>query len=177
MTCPHKSQYNIFRSPGGLITADLRAPREKPGSAKMISWTLRFRSKMPLETPLLELHRAAGAKIGEFFGTLLPARFGEFAKEYRRRIGTVALVDIQFPRAVFFHGAGRPALLERDIDIQCPRSETRARGRWALAEATRPHPRRGGDFFDGQGFACVFSRDGAANGHSPHSINSSSWTM
>jgi hypothetical protein len=38
---------------------------------------------MPLETPLLALHKSAGAEIGEYFGTLLPARFGDFGAEYR----------------------------------------------------------------------------------------------
>ena len=55
---------------------------------------------MPLETPLLELHRAASAEIGETFGTLLPARFGDFVKEYAAASGTVGLVDSNF-RALF----------------------------------------------------------------------------
>ena len=55
---------------------------------------------MPLESPLLELHRAAGAEIGEAFGTLLPARFGDFAREYAAASGAVALVDSNF-RALF----------------------------------------------------------------------------
>ncbi len=55
---------------------------------------------MPLETPLLDLHRAAGAEIGETFGTLLPSRFGDFAKEYAAASGAVALVDTNF-RALF----------------------------------------------------------------------------
>ena len=55
---------------------------------------------MPLETPLLDLHRAAGAQIGECFGTLLPSRFGDFKTEYSAACGTVALVDTNF-RALF----------------------------------------------------------------------------
>lgn len=55
---------------------------------------------MPLETPLLDLHRAAGAQIGECFGTLLPAGFGDFKTEYSAACGTVALVDTNF-RALF----------------------------------------------------------------------------
>ena len=55
---------------------------------------------MPLETPLLDLHRAAGAEIGETFGTLLPSRFGDFTREYAAACGTVALVDTNF-RALF----------------------------------------------------------------------------
>jgi len=55
---------------------------------------------MPLETPLLELHRAAGAEIGEYFGTLLPSRFGDFQLEYQAARGAVALLDTNF-RALF----------------------------------------------------------------------------
>ena len=55
---------------------------------------------MPLETPLLEMHRAAGADFGEMFGTLLPARFGRFHERIRRGTGAVALVDTNF-RALF----------------------------------------------------------------------------
>jgi aminomethyltransferase len=55
---------------------------------------------MPLETPLLEMHRAAGAELAETFGTLLPARFADFAKEYAAASSSVALVDTNY-RAVF----------------------------------------------------------------------------
>ncbi|MBZ5662896.1 MAG: hypothetical protein LAO08_21055 [Acidobacteriia bacterium] len=55
---------------------------------------------MALETPLLELHRAAGAEIGETFGTLLPSRFGEFMREYAAASAAVALVDTNY-RALF----------------------------------------------------------------------------
>ncbi len=55
---------------------------------------------MPLETPLLDLHRTAGAKIGEYFGALLPSRFGDFQAEYAAARDAVALVDTNF-RAIF----------------------------------------------------------------------------
>ena len=48
---------------------------------------------MPLETPLLELHRSARAEIREYFGTLLPSRFGDFTAEYSAARETVALVS------------------------------------------------------------------------------------
>jgi len=55
---------------------------------------------MPIETPLLEQHRAAGAGIGEYFGTLLPSRFTGFESEYAAASRAVALVDTNF-RALF----------------------------------------------------------------------------
>ena len=62
---------------------------------------------MPLETPLLELHRSSGATIGEYFGTLLPARFGEFAAEYAALREAVALVDTNYRAFFSFTGPDR----------------------------------------------------------------------
>ena len=54
----------------------------------------------PRETPLLGLHVSANAEMGEYFGTVLPARFGDFGSEYRAIRRAVALVDTNF-RALF----------------------------------------------------------------------------
>src|ERR1700716_4195065 len=54
----------------------------------------------PLETPLRDLHNSAGAEMAEYFGTILPARFGDFASEYRAIRNAVAVVDTNF-RALF----------------------------------------------------------------------------
>ena len=62
---------------------------------------------MPLETPLLELHRSSGAAIGEYFGTLLPARFGDFAAEYAALRDAVALLDTNFRAFFSFSGPDR----------------------------------------------------------------------
>jgi aminomethyltransferase len=62
---------------------------------------------MPLETPLLEQHRAAGATIGEYFGALLPSRFREFGKEYAALRETVGLVDTNYRSFFSFTGADR----------------------------------------------------------------------
>jgi aminomethyltransferase len=62
---------------------------------------------MPLETPLLELHRSSGATIGEYFGTLLPSRFGDFGAEYAALRETVALVDTNFRAFFSFTGTDR----------------------------------------------------------------------
>jgi len=66
---------------------------------------------MPLETPLLELHRSSGAKTGEYFGALLPARFGDFAAEYAALRETVALVDTNFRAFFSFTGPDRQRYL------------------------------------------------------------------
>jgi len=54
----------------------------------------------PIETPLLGLHICANAEMGEYFGTVLPARFSDFGSEYRALRRAVALVDANF-RAIF----------------------------------------------------------------------------
>jgi folate-binding protein YgfZ len=62
---------------------------------------------MALETPLLELHRSSGATIGEYFGTQLPARFGEFGEEYSALRRSVALVDTNYRATFSFAGPDR----------------------------------------------------------------------
>jgi folate-binding protein YgfZ len=59
---------------------------------------------MLLETPLLDHHQSAGAEVGEYFGTLLPSRFGEFAAEYSAARNAVALVDTNFRAFFTFSG-------------------------------------------------------------------------
>jgi aminomethyltransferase len=62
---------------------------------------------MPLESPLLALHRSSGAAIGEYFGTLLPSRFGDFATEYAALRESVALFDTNFRSYFSFTGPDR----------------------------------------------------------------------
>src|SRR5579863_6592380 len=59
---------------------------------------------MPLESPLLDQHRSAGAEVGEYFGTLLPSRFGDFPAEYSAARNTVALADTNFRAYFAFSG-------------------------------------------------------------------------
>jgi aminomethyltransferase len=53
-----------------------------------------------IETPLAELHRAAGSVLAPYFGVALPAQFGEPLVGHRLARERVALVDTNF-RAVF----------------------------------------------------------------------------
>ena len=59
---------------------------------------------MPLESPLLDQHRSAGAEAGEYFGTLLPSHFGDFGTEYTAARSTVALADTNFRAYFAFSG-------------------------------------------------------------------------
>jgi len=63
---------------------------------------------MPLESPLIEKHRAAGAELAAYFGVMLPRQFGpppfgDPSAEYRVAREAAALVDTNF-RAVFSLG-------------------------------------------------------------------------
>jgi aminomethyltransferase len=51
---------------------------------------------MALETPLRDKHQQTGARMGAWFGTLLPDDYGNFDGEYRRARTTAAVVDTNF---------------------------------------------------------------------------------
>ena len=62
---------------------------------------------MSSETPLAELHRAAGAQLQPYFGVSLPAQFSDPLEEHRIARQAAALIDTNF-RAVFsLSGADR----------------------------------------------------------------------
>jgi len=62
---------------------------------------------MSLETPLLSVHRAAGAEFSEYFRVLLPDRFHDPVAEHETARTTAVLIDTNF-RAVFsLSGADR----------------------------------------------------------------------
>jgi len=64
-----------------------------------------------LPTPLLELHRAAGATIGEWFGCELPSDFGDWLTEYRWARETVALLDKNYRTYFALSGPDRVRFL------------------------------------------------------------------
>src|SRR5579859_940441 len=72
-----------------------------------------------LPTPLLDAHRAAGARIGEWFGCALPSDFGDWRAEYRFARETVALLDKNYRAYLSFTGPDRVrylnAILTNDI--------------------------------------------------------------
>ena len=55
---------------------------------------------MEYETPLAELHHAAGATLEPYFCVALPAQFSDFTTEYRMARDHAALIDTNF-RAIF----------------------------------------------------------------------------
>jgi glycine cleavage system aminomethyltransferase T len=60
-----------------------------------------------IETPLLDVHRKAGATIGTWFGCALPDDFGDWLAEYRAARESVALIDKNYRAYLRFSGPDR----------------------------------------------------------------------
>jgi folate-binding protein YgfZ len=58
-------------------------------------------------SPLAELHRAAGAQIGVWFGCSLPDNFGDWQAEYRYLRNSVGLLDKSYRAYLYFTGPDR----------------------------------------------------------------------
>ena len=70
-------------------------------------------------TPLAELHRTAGARMGSWFGCDLPGDFGDVREEQRFANETVALTDTNYRAHLTLTGPDRlrflNAILTNDI--------------------------------------------------------------
>jgi len=88
-----------------------------------------------METPLIHMHREAGARLGEFFGCVLPEGFSDFDREYRAAKESVALFDTNWSAVVTLSGPDRVrylnAILSNDI-------QTLDEGRGVLALLLNP---------------------------------------
>jgi folate-binding protein YgfZ len=60
-----------------------------------------------METPLIEAHRALGARLAEFDGCVLPETFSDFEKEYRAARESVALFDTNWHVVLSLTGRDR----------------------------------------------------------------------
>src|SRR2546423_177784 len=61
----------------------------------------------PLDTPLASVHGKAGAKLGVWFGCVLPGDFGDWQKEYWFARKSVALIDKNYRAYFAFTGPDR----------------------------------------------------------------------
>lgn len=68
-------------------------------------------TKTAMETPLLALHKSAGARIGTWLGCALPDTFGDWQAEYRAARETVALIDKSYRAYLRFTGPDRARYL------------------------------------------------------------------
>src|ERR1700733_9191583 len=57
-----------------------------------------------IDTPLAELQRKLGAKLGVWFGCALPDDFGDWQREYFFAKRSVALIDKSFRAYISFTG-------------------------------------------------------------------------
>jgi folate-binding protein YgfZ len=64
-------------------------------------------TKMGAETPLLALHKRAGATVATWFGRALPDTFGDWQAEYRAARENVALIDKNYRMYLRFSGPDR----------------------------------------------------------------------
>ena len=60
-----------------------------------------------LDTPLGQLHQRAGAKLGSWFGCVLPNEFSDWPREYSFARNTVALIDKNYRAYISFAGPDR----------------------------------------------------------------------
>ena len=61
----------------------------------------------PLATPLTEMHRESGARLGTWFGCSLPDHFGDWLAEYRLFRQSVAVLDKNYRAYLEFTGPDR----------------------------------------------------------------------
>jgi folate-binding protein YgfZ len=79
---------------------------------------------MSHETPLSEQHEKLGATLGNYFGFVLPERFGDSAAEYRQGRESVALIDTNYHAIIGFEGPDRirylNAMLTNNLQALAP---------------------------------------------------------
>jgi len=64
-----------------------------------------------MDTPLMEAHRAAGARFAEYNGLTLPEGFSDFQSEYRAAKEEIAVFDTNWQAIVFLTGRDRVSYL------------------------------------------------------------------
>jgi len=96
------------------MKAVVTAPMQSPETAKI------------LETPLAPIHEQGGAKMGTWFGSLLPDAFGDWQQEYWFAHKSVALIDKNYRCYFDFTGPDRVRYLNailtnniKDLERSC----------------------------------------------------------
>src|SRR5271154_105240 len=91
-----------------------------------------------METPLIEAHRAAGARIGDFSGCALPEAYGELEREYRAARESVAIFDTNWHAFLALTGRDRVKYLHA---ISTNNIQTLETGQGTLALLLNPQGR------------------------------------
>jgi tRNA-modifying protein YgfZ len=88
-----------------------------------------------VETPLIEAHRAAGARLAEYEGCVLPESFSDLEREYRAARESVAIFDTNWHAIITLAGRDRVKYLH---NISSNDIKSLAEGRGTLALLLNP---------------------------------------
>jgi folate-binding protein YgfZ len=88
-----------------------------------------------VETPLIETHRAASARLAEHDGCVLPESFSDLEREYRAARESVAIVDMNWQAIITLTGRDRVKYLH---NISSNDIKSLAEGRGTLALLLNP---------------------------------------
>ena len=88
-----------------------------------------------METPLIETHRAAGARLAEYEGCVLPESFSDLEREYRAARESVAIFDTNWRAIITLAGRDRVKYLH---NISSNDIKSLAEGRGMLALLLNP---------------------------------------
>ncbi len=88
-----------------------------------------------METPLIETHRAAGARLAEYDGCVLPEAFSELEREYRAAKESAAIFDTSWRAVITLAGRDRVKYLH---NISSNDIKSLAEGRGTLALLLNP---------------------------------------
>ncbi len=88
-----------------------------------------------METPLIETHRAAGARLAEYEGCVLPESFSDLEREYRAAKESVAIFDTNWRAIITLAGRDRVKYLH---NISSNDIKSLAEGRGMLALLLNP---------------------------------------
>jgi folate-binding protein YgfZ len=91
-----------------------------------------------VETPLVETHRAVGARLAEYEGCVLPESFSDLEREYRAARESVALFDTNWHAIITLAGRDRVKYLH---NISSNDIKSLAEGRGMLALLLNPQGR------------------------------------
>jgi tRNA-modifying protein YgfZ len=106
--CGHEPHYNRTNKSGSHgRQSRLRASDKMKAGKSMDTRQATDKPKVIFETPLAAEHRAAGARLAEYNGCVLPEMFSDFESEYRAAKETVALLDTNWHAVMTLSGRDR----------------------------------------------------------------------
>ena len=90
-----------------------------------------------LQTPLIDAHRRAGAKLVEFAGWELPLHYGSQIEEHHAVRRAAGMFDTSHMLAIDVEGAGARAFLLRALANNVERLKRPGKASWSVASLRR----------------------------------------